>query len=143
MIATSKRPTTMPKSTERLLFRVEYVPFIDLLASEIGCRPLLLSICQWLRDPRLMWTLYFGPLTPYQYRLFGPKACFSQARQLILTQNSRILSGLREPYKSMALHKSHRLKVWLLACGVAVFLHFWYIWRRHSPMVSTMSTLHD
>ncbi len=47
-------------------FKVEFVPYLDDLAEEIGARPHL-----W-RHPGLLWRLLAGPPTPAQYRLDGP-----------------------------------------------------------------------
>ncbi|KAM9326987.1 flavin-containing monooxygenase 5-like [Gastrophryne carolinensis] len=74
------------KSTRHTI-QVDYVPYMDELAEEIGCKPSLKSLC--LSDPRLAWKLFFGPCTPYQFRLCGPGQ-WKDARKAIMTQNDRI-----------------------------------------------------
>ncbi|XP_066533948.1 flavin-containing monooxygenase 5-like [Hoplias malabaricus] len=49
---------------------VDYVPYIETIAQEVGVRPNLLWL--FLTDPGLSWRVLFGPTTPYQYRLRGP-----------------------------------------------------------------------
>uniref|UniRef100_A0A8C9DA19 Flavin-containing monooxygenase n=1 Tax=Panthera leo TaxID=9689 RepID=A0A8C9DA19_PANLE len=61
--------------------RVQYVEYMDEIASEIGAKPNLPSIFLW--DPKLAVEIFFGPCTPYQYRL------------AILTQRERIIKPLR------------------------------------------------
>uniref|UniRef100_A0A8C9DA41 Flavin-containing monooxygenase n=1 Tax=Panthera leo TaxID=9689 RepID=A0A8C9DA41_PANLE len=60
---------------------VQYVEYMDEIASEIGAKPNLPSIFLW--DPKLAVEIFFGPCTPYQYRL------------AILTQRERIIKPLR------------------------------------------------
>ena len=50
-----------------------------------------------LRDPKLALTCYFGPCTPYQYRLQGPGQWLG-ARHAILTQWERV----KAPYRGHA-----------------------------------------
>jgi len=50
---------------------VRWIPYMDKLASLIGCRP----TAQYLFPrPRLLWKLCAGPMTGAQYRLQGPGA---------------------------------------------------------------------
>ena len=48
----------------------------------------LISGNLFLSDPKLAFAIYFGPVTPYQYRLMGPGA-WKSARESILTQWDR------------------------------------------------------
>lgn len=64
---------------ERHTFQVDWLPYLDELAEEIGCLP---PIWKYLfTDPKLFYHLVFGVAVPYQYRLAGMFAgttCFSQ-----------------------------------------------------------------
>lgn len=78
--------------SERHTVQVDWVPFMDELAAEIGAFP---PIWRYLfTDPRLFFTLIFGPSAPYQYRLVGPNA-WPGARQAMLTVNDRIDATLQ------------------------------------------------
>ncbi|XP_044122190.1 flavin-containing monooxygenase 5-like [Neovison vison] len=79
---------TNPRDT----LRVQYVDYMDEVASEIGVKPNLLSL--FLGDPKLAMEIFFGPCTPYQYRLRGPGK-WAGARRAILTQRERIIKPLR------------------------------------------------
>lgn len=66
---------------------------------EIGVRPNITTL--FLKDPILAWNVFFGPCTPYQYRLKGPGK-WSGARKAILTQWNRTL----DPAKTRTAQKS-------------------------------------
>ncbi|XP_016285406.1 LOW QUALITY PROTEIN: flavin-containing monooxygenase 5-like [Monodelphis domestica] len=72
--------------------RVQYIDYMDEIALEIGVKPKLLSLFFW--DPKLALNIFFGPCTPYQYRLQGPGK-WAGARATILTQRERIIKPLR------------------------------------------------
>ncbi|XP_075943401.1 dimethylaniline monooxygenase [N-oxide-forming] 2-like [Anarhichas minor] len=72
--------------------QVEYIPYLDFMAEEVGVRPNLLRLL--LRDPVLWFRVFFGPCTPYQYRLTGPGQ-WAGARQAILTQWERVAQPFR------------------------------------------------
>lgn len=50
--------------------KVDYIPYCDELANEIGCRPNFVRL--FFSDPGLALRCFFGPCTPSQYRLMGP-----------------------------------------------------------------------
>ena len=50
--------------------QVDYVPYCDELANEIGCKPNFVKL--FFSDPGLALQCFFGPCTPSQYRLMGP-----------------------------------------------------------------------
>ena len=52
--------------------QVDYVPYSDELATEVGCKPNLFKLL--FSDPALAQRCFFGPCTPAQYRLMGPGA---------------------------------------------------------------------
>ncbi|XP_066411514.1 flavin-containing monooxygenase 5-like [Molothrus aeneus] len=78
--------------SQRHTIQVDYIPYMDELAHQLGVKPNLLSL--FLMDPRLAMEVAFGPCTPYQYRLRGPGA-WEGAREAILTQQQRILKPLQ------------------------------------------------
>ncbi|KAM9324724.1 flavin-containing monooxygenase 5-like [Gastrophryne carolinensis] len=82
--------------SERHTIQVDYVPYMDELAEEIGCKPNLKQL--FFSNPKMAWELFFGPCTPYQYRLFGPGQ-WKDARKAIMTQYDRII----KPTKTRAL----------------------------------------
>lgn len=105
--------------SQRHTIQVDYVPYMDELACQLGVKPNLLSL--FLTDPRLAMEVAFGPCTPYQYRLRGPGA-WAGAREAILTQQQRMVSGLqpraaRRPARPSAL--PHVLTV-LFSIGMIV-----------------------
>lgn len=65
---------------------------MDELASAIGAKPNVLKLL--VTDPRLALEVFFGPCTPYQFRLTGPGQ-WSGARRAILTQWDRMLRPTR------------------------------------------------
>nr|XP_030135600.3 flavin-containing monooxygenase 5 isoform X1 [Taeniopygia guttata] len=78
--------------SQRHTIQVDYIPYMDELACQLGVKPNLLSL--FLTDPRLAMEVAFGPCTPYQYRLRGPGA-WAGARAAILSQQQRILKPLQ------------------------------------------------
>ena len=72
--------------------RVQYVDYMDEIASEIAVKPNLFSLFLW--DPKLALELFLGPCTSYQYRLQGPGK-WAGAREAILTQREWIIKPLR------------------------------------------------
>ncbi|NXG69094.1 FMO1 monooxygenase, partial [Baryphthengus martii] len=74
------------------VLKTECLAYMDSLASLIGAKPSVLGLL--CRDPQLAFTVFFGPCTPYQYRLGGPGR-WQGARQAILTQWDRILKPTR------------------------------------------------
>ncbi|NXV63380.1 FMO5 monooxygenase, partial [Molothrus ater] len=75
--------------SQRHTIQVDYIPYMDELALQLGVKPNLLSL--FLTDPRLAMEVAFGPCTPYQYRLRGPGA-WAGARAAILSQRQRVVS---------------------------------------------------
>ncbi|XP_063796098.1 flavin-containing monooxygenase 5-like isoform X2 [Pseudophryne corroboree] len=83
--------------SDRHTIQVDYVPYMDELAEEIGCKPNIMQL--FLSDPKLAWEIFFGPCSPYQYRLCGPGE-WKDARKAILTQHDRII----KPTKTRVLN---------------------------------------
>ncbi|XP_010219729.1 PREDICTED: dimethylaniline monooxygenase [N-oxide-forming] 5-like, partial [Tinamus guttatus] len=78
--------------SQRHTIQVDYIPYMDELADQLGVRPNLLSL--FLTDPRLAAEVLLGPCSPYQYRLRGPGR-WHGARSAILTQRQRIIKPLQ------------------------------------------------
>lgn len=98
--------------------KLDYVSYMDDIAACIGTKPSVPLL--FLKDPRLAWEVFFGPCTPYQYRLMGPGK-WNGARNAILTQWDRTLKPLKTrivPDSSNSASMSCYLKAW----GVPVLL---------------------
>ncbi|NXK36867.1 FMO5 monooxygenase, partial [Piprites chloris] len=78
--------------SQRHTIQVDYIPYMDELACQLGVKPNLLTL--FLTDPKLALEVAFGPCTPYQYRLRGPGA-WAGAREAILTQRQRVVRALQ------------------------------------------------
>ncbi|XP_004756755.1 dimethylaniline monooxygenase [N-oxide-forming] 4 isoform X1 [Mustela putorius furo] len=92
--------------------KLEFIQYLDDLAACIGAKPSVPLL--FLKDPRLAWEVFFGPCTPYQYRLVGPGK-WDGARNAILTQWDRTLKPLKTrivPDSTKPASMSHYLKVW-------------------------------
>lgn len=92
---------------------MDYIPYLDSIAQEIGARPNLLWL--FLSDSGLGLRVLFGPCTPYQFRLCGPGK-WHGARQAILTQWERVA----QPFKTRPVPEqktSSGLHYWLSLAG--------------------------
>ncbi|XP_006032014.2 dimethylaniline monooxygenase [N-oxide-forming] 5-like, partial [Alligator sinensis] len=78
--------------SQRHTIQVDYISYLDEIASLAGFKPNLLSL--FLMDTKLAMEVFFGPCTPYQYRLRGPGK-WAGAREAILTQRKRITKPLK------------------------------------------------
>ncbi|MEE6496162.1 hypothetical protein FKM82_002245 [Ascaphus truei] len=111
--------------SQRHTIQVDYVEYMDELATLAGVKPNVFRLI--LTDPRLALEVFFGPSTPYQYRLMGPGK-WNGARKAIITQWDRIIT----PTKTRVLDSSAGglsflpgLKVFaVLTLIAAIFLHF-------------------
>ncbi|NXJ08022.1 FMO3 monooxygenase, partial [Odontophorus gujanensis] len=68
--------------------QTDYITYMNELTSAIGAKPNVLKLL--LTDPQLALKVFFGPCTPYQFRLTGPGK-WSGARRAIFTQWDRTL----------------------------------------------------
>ncbi|XP_053398441.1 flavin-containing monooxygenase 5-like [Mercenaria mercenaria] len=80
------------KISQRHTIQVDFIPFMDELAEIIGCKPNFSKLL--LGDPKLAIECYFGPCTPYQFRLMGP-GVWKGAREAIMTQWDRTYQPLK------------------------------------------------
>uniref|UniRef100_A0A8C6YXM7 Flavin-containing monooxygenase n=1 Tax=Nothoprocta perdicaria TaxID=30464 RepID=A0A8C6YXM7_NOTPE len=109
----------------RHTIQVDYIPYMDELAEQVGVRPSLAGL--FLRDPRLAAEVLLGPCTPYQYRLRGPGR-WHGARAAILTQRQRIIKPLRTRHvEEDAAASSVPLLAVLLAAVAAFALLLAYV----------------
>ncbi|KAF6292877.1 flavin containing dimethylaniline monooxygenase 1 [Rhinolophus ferrumequinum] len=101
----------------------DYITYIDDLLTSINAKPNLFSML--LTDPRLALTIFFGPCTPYQFRLTGPGR-WEGARDAILTQWDRTLKATktRVVQESPSPFASFLKLFSLLALLGAIFLIF-------------------
>lgn len=111
--------------------KLDYISFMDDIAACIGVKPSIPLL--FLKDPRLAWEVFFGPCTPYQYRLMGPGK-WDGARNAILTQWDRTMKPIKTrivPDSSTPASMSCYLKVFgvpvlfaalLLICKSSLFL---------------------
>ncbi|XP_018525670.1 flavin-containing monooxygenase 5 [Lates calcarifer] len=100
--------------------QVDYISYLDFMAKEVGVRPNLLILL--LRDPVLWVKIFFGPCTPYQYRLTGPGQ-WAGARHAILTQWTRVAQPFRtREVPEPETRPSILLSPWLLTFGGSVIM---------------------
>ncbi|XP_075689442.1 flavin-containing monooxygenase 3-like [Rhinoderma darwinii] len=71
----------------------DYVTYMDELSSFIGSKPNLPLLC--LTDPKLALEVFFGPCSPYQFRLCGTGK-WDGARKAILNQWKRTIAATRK-----------------------------------------------
>lgn len=88
-------------TSRRHTIQVDYIPYMDELACQLGVKPNLPLL--FLTDPKLALEVLLGPCTPYQYRLHGPGA-WRGARAAILTQQQRV----DQPLRGSARHPAPR-----------------------------------
>ncbi|XP_067273302.1 si:dkey-239i20.4 [Pseudorasbora parva] len=101
---------------KQAVLQVDYIPYLDTIAKEVGVRPNIAWLL--LRDPAVGLRVFFGPCTPYQFRLSGP-GHWRGARQAILTQWERVVKPIKT--RPIPEPSSSRLLVWLgLSGGAAV-----------------------
>lgn len=92
--------------------KLDFISYMDELTQCIGAKPSIPLL--FIKDPRLAWEVFFGPCTPYQYRLVGPGR-WDGARNAILTQWDRTVKPLKTrivPKSPEPISLSHHLKVW-------------------------------
>lgn len=93
---------------------------MDELASFIGVKPSIPWL--FLTDPRLALEVFFGPCSPYQFRLVGPgkwpgarNAILSQWDRTLRPTRTRAVGDMQKPCLPLQLFKFLALPVLLLA----------------------------
>ncbi|XP_062049756.1 putative dimethylaniline monooxygenase [N-oxide-forming] 6 [Lepus europaeus] len=106
--------------------QTDYITYMDELGSFIGAKPNIPWL--FLTDPQLALEVFFGPCSPYQFRLMGPGK-WDGARNAILTQWSRTMKPTRmrticeaqRPHYVHSLLKMLAFPVLLLAALLALY----------------------
>ncbi|NXN19893.1 FMO4 monooxygenase, partial [Indicator maculatus] len=132
-----KKPPVKRHPSERENLKLSFLSYMDEIASHAGIKPSVLRLL--LTDPRLALAVFFGPCTPYQYRLVG-RGKWSGARDAILTQWQRMLKPLRTRVVDDSSNSSYSWRwLCLLALPVALTAGFilskyprpgWSTWAR-------------
>uniref|UniRef100_A0A1I7YTC1 Flavin-containing monooxygenase n=1 Tax=Steinernema glaseri TaxID=37863 RepID=A0A1I7YTC1_9BILA len=100
---------------------------MDEMANMIGCKPNLLA--QFFTDPKLWWTLFFGPNVAYQYRLRGPHP-WKDARQALLTLPDRVVVPTRTREPPMTKPQGFPLVKMVTLLGICAAVGF-HVYRSH------------
>lgn len=79
--------------------QTDFIEYLDELAAGLGAKPDLFSLL--LKDPKLALNVFFGPCSPFQFRLKGPGK-WAGARNAIFTQRERII----KPTKTRVVNSS-------------------------------------
>lgn len=111
----ARRYVASPRHT----IQVDFLEYMDELASQFGAKPSLLKL--WITDPRLAYEIFYGPCTPYQYRLTGP-CKWPGARKAIFTQKERIIKPTKTRICSMDTQESKSFMPFLLKLGTVFVL---------------------
>ncbi|KAM7336166.1 hypothetical protein ACRRTK_004659 [Alexandromys fortis] len=104
---------------------LDFISYMDEIAQCIGSKPNIPLL--FLTDPRLAWEVYFGPCSPYQYRLMGPGK-WDGARNVIMTQWDRTIKPLKTrtlPKSPETATLSRSLKVWVVPLLLASLILFY------------------
>ncbi|KAM4722179.1 flavin-containing monooxygenase 5-like [Rhinophrynus dorsalis] len=102
----------------RHTIQVDYLEYMDELATEVGVKPSVLKFL--FTDPKLAWLLFFGPCTPYQYRLTG--SCkWAGAREAIMTQHTRIIKPTKTRALNDVMMKKHKSPIPFLLKILSIF----------------------
>ncbi|KAG8555867.1 hypothetical protein GDO81_017844 [Engystomops pustulosus] len=101
-----------------------FIEYMDEVAVEIDIRPNIMHLL--LTDPRLAVKVFFGPCTPYQYRLTGPGK-WSGARNAILTQWTRTINPARTRVVLKSMESTSLIRRLFVLCGLtsAIFIGFY------------------
>ena len=84
-------------NSRRHTIQVDFIPYSNDIAGMIGAKPNLIDL--FFKDPKLWVQVLFGPLNPYQFRLYGPHP-WSGARNAIFSSWENTLY----PYKTRKLN---------------------------------------
>ncbi|XP_040594617.1 putative dimethylaniline monooxygenase [N-oxide-forming] 6 isoform X3 [Mesocricetus auratus] len=84
--------------------QTDYISYMDELSSFIGAKPNIPWL--FLTDPQLALEVFFGPCSPYQFRLMGPGK-WDGARNAILTQWKRTVKPTRTRAVGVAQRPTH------------------------------------
>ncbi|XP_066453385.1 dimethylaniline monooxygenase [N-oxide-forming] 2-like [Eleutherodactylus coqui] len=94
-----------------------FIEYMDEVAVEIGIRPNIIRLL--ITDPKLALKVFFGPCTPYQYRLTGPGK-WSGARDAILNQCSRTINPARTRVVQKSADSNSVIRHLVVLCGLVI-----------------------
>ncbi|GFT87469.1 dimethylaniline monooxygenase 5 [Nephila pilipes] len=107
---------------EKISVRVDYVPYMDDIASQFGAKPNLLKML--ITDPKLFQACFFGPCLSYQYRLQGPHK-WREARKAILTAKERMKTPLAGNVDSSSnKHDVHYFTLVILLLFISLLINW-------------------
>ncbi|XP_075689439.1 dimethylaniline monooxygenase [N-oxide-forming] 2-like isoform X2 [Rhinoderma darwinii] len=101
-----------------------FIEYMDEVAVEIGIRPNIMRLL--ITDPTIALRVFFGPCTPYQYRLTGPGK-WSGARNAILSQWTRTISPARSRVVQRSTSSRPNIRQILVLCGLATAIFLLWI----------------
>ncbi|NXT86496.1 FMO5 monooxygenase, partial [Anhinga rufa] len=119
IIQTKEKMAKRYVKSQRHTIQVDYIPYMDELACQVGVKPNLLAL--FLTDPKLALEVLFGPCTPYQYRLRGPGK-WDGAREAILTQRQRVIRALQTRAKDCPPRSSTVSHVFKVFFSIGLFV---------------------
>uniref|UniRef100_A0A8C2I478 Flavin-containing monooxygenase n=1 Tax=Cyprinus carpio TaxID=7962 RepID=A0A8C2I478_CYPCA len=125
-----KMVKSIEKDVQLAALQVDYIPYIDAIAKEVGVCPNIAWLL--LKDPAVGLRVFFGPCSPYQFRLNGP-GHWSGARQAILTQWDRVAKPMKT--RSIPEPSSFSLFSWLGLSGGAALIFAFLI--SHTPLLGS------
>ncbi|KAE9547032.1 hypothetical protein FO519_009755 [Halicephalobus sp. NKZ332] len=94
----------------RHTLQVDYMVFMDELATLIGCRPDFFKI--FFKDPALAWKIQFSPPIAATYRVIGPHP-WEGAKEAIINFEKRVLAGMSPTGKPIFPKSKKRKFPWL------------------------------
>ncbi|XP_062437650.1 dimethylaniline monooxygenase [N-oxide-forming] 2-like [Rhea pennata] len=112
---------------EKVNMWMSFISYTDEIASCAGVKPSMLRLL--LTDPRLALEVFFGPCSPYQYRLMG-RGRWSGARNAILTQWQRVLRPLQTRVLDDSSNSSCSLR-WLCLLALPAVLVAGFLLSKH------------
>lgn len=113
-----KRRTETAKryvGTQRHTVQVDYIAYMDEITREFGAKPNVWKMA--IDDPLLFFRCFFGPCTPYQYRLVGPHS-WPEARRTIMTTKERMIRPFDNRYGKLT---GDYYRKYLSICAMAMF----------------------
>ncbi|XP_070817067.1 flavin-containing monooxygenase 5-like [Chaetodon trifascialis] len=115
--------------SERTPIQVDYIPYLDSVAEQVGVRPNVLWLL--IKDPRLALQVLLGPCTSYQYRLTGPGQ-WAGAREAILTQWERVYQPFRTRVLPEPETSSPKQSIVVIFSGAVLLCCFFFNKHCHS-----------
>lgn len=94
-----------------------------------------------MTDPKIAFLCFFGPCTPYQYRLTGPGK-WSGAREAILTQWQRTLMSLKTRPLGFEPNPAGFSKTYIIFV-VVIAIIMYYIFLRQNKQIWTTYSSYD